>query len=350
MKRGATMFFVESMIFIFNLLLFSYQTYIEYGESAKIFKRARYSIKSIPFVVLFLNCCAFALRIPFGIICYAYDFDEPYATPTTYMLFIAGVHFYTLAWLWICRGWIKLCVTFFSKDQKIDYRKRGLVDRCVYGVAIVLTGFLVIIMLNYYIIPDLYDYEQITRFFDAISKILIIFVFTFYGMTLIRELRKSNKQLDIFIRMKMVMMLVLVNFMVPVLATLNILYIYKAKHKTPQDWFNLSFFFIEMMNSYSILVLFGRNPILAKMREMAGISDLIKKVHITPNTGESDFSMSRITKKSSNTNIGDSGVATNSSTMVIIQQTVENDQRGDNEGDDDDNTTKSVGVSDGADL
>ncbi|EGG19904.1 hypothetical protein DFA_07009 [Cavenderia fasciculata] len=245
MKRGAIFFFAEGMAYIVIFFVFGIQL-----------------LKEISYI-----------RIPYGILCYVYDIDEPYENPTVFMLYIVAIHFYTISWYFILLCWVKLVVTFFSKDKKVDFRRSRVVEYIITVVIILTSIFHVVIIALYYKYPN-NDYDVCWRWFFGMIAAIIFISFTFYGSNLIRQLSGSNKDIDVVILRKMYFLLGLLAFMGPVLAVLNPTYYYYARSKAPQDWYNLVFYGIEIINSFAVLTLLGRNPLLFKIREMVGISEI----------------------------------------------------------------------------
>ncbi|KAN0019643.1 hypothetical protein ACTFIU_002861 [Dictyostelium citrinum] len=228
-------------------------------------------LKSIPFLVFFSMMIAILFRIATGILAWIFNTKAPHLNKIVCIVYGWSVQFFAMEFFFIVLLLMKLAVVYM--DKHVHFERVATVDRIIIGNVIMslvfytTIGVIVLVDGSYSKVID-----TTWRLYFICSAALITGSLGFFGFKILKQVyhNKNRTQHDEMLVTKVKGLIGVTSFLGIVLWVINIIYVTIGRDSDAEDWINIGFFALELINCYAALIIFGRSETCRKIRLLLG--------------------------------------------------------------------------------
>jgi len=309
---------MEGMWYVPLLFVVLYHIYVEIVRSRQLnFKIKRMYLKSIPFLVFCSMVIGIMFRIATGITAWVFDAKAPHWNNIVCIIYGWSVQFFAMEFFFICLLWIKLAVVYMDKNMHFD--RIVIVDRIIIASVVCSLTFYTTIGVIVLVDPSKSGPIDISwRLYFIGSAALISGTLGFFGIKILKLVDKNkNKTADDELLMTKVKGIIgITTFLGIVLWVINIIYVTIGRDSKAEDWINIGFFVLELINCYSALIIFGRSNTCKKIRVLMGFPETMVGTD-SSKTSSNGHEFSITMSRASTLNVPDSKDLENSTQLEV---------------------------------
>ncbi|KYQ92589.1 hypothetical protein DLAC_06581 [Tieghemostelium lacteum] len=219
---------------------------------------------------------AICFRIATGFTAYAFDAKAPHYNNIVCIIYGWSVQFFAMEFCFIILLWMKLAVVYMEKN--VHFERIVIVDRIILGSVLMSLTFYTTI--GIIVLVDSSKSAAIDvswRLYFIGSAALICGSMGYFGwkiMKLVDSNKNKSAQEELLIS-KIKGLLAVTTFLGIVLWIINIIYVTIGRDSKAEDWINIGFFVLELINCYATLIIFGRSETCRKLRSLLGYPEMI---------------------------------------------------------------------------
>ncbi|KAN0038478.1 hypothetical protein ACTA71_000656 [Dictyostelium dimigraforme] len=206
-----------------------------------------------------------------GILAWIFNTKAPHLNKIVCIVYGWSVQFFAMEFFFIVLLLMKLAVVYM--DKHVHFERVATVDRIIVGNVVMslvfytTVGILVLVDGSYSKVID-----TTWRLYFICSAALITGSLGFFGFKILRQVyhNKNRTQHDEMLVSKVKGLIGVTSFLGIVLWIINIIYVTIGRDSNAEDWINIGFFVLELINCYAALIIFGRSETCRRIRVLLG--------------------------------------------------------------------------------